>query len=76
MQKPLIEMRILLYIGLICAATAHAQLAVTVSPPKIADQKAVVELKMKNSLAETIESARAVCFLLDEQCKMVGESTK
>ena len=55
---------------------AAAQLAVTVSTPKIADQKVVVELKMKNGLAEKIESARAICFLLDDQGKMVGESSK
>ena len=61
---------------LICAATAQAQLAVTVSPPKIASQKAIVELKIKNSLAEKVESARAVCFLLDDQGKMIGQSTK
>jgi hypothetical protein len=36
----------------------------------------MVELKMKNDLAEKIESARAICFLLDEQGKMVGESAR
>jgi hypothetical protein len=61
---------------LFCAFTAPAQLAVTVSPPKIADQKALVELKMKNGLADKIESARAVCFLLDDQGKMIGQSAK
>jgi hypothetical protein len=69
-------MRIFFPFVLICAITAQAQLTVSVSPPKIADQKAVVELKMKNGLAERVESARAVCFLLDEQGKMVEESTK
>jgi hypothetical protein len=59
-----------------CALTTQAQLAVTVSPPKIADQKAVVELRMKNDFAAKVESARAICFLLDEQGKMVGESSR
>lgn len=68
--------RMLLWLTLICAATVHAQLAVMVSPPKIADQKAIVELKMKNGFAGKIESARAICFLLDDQGKMVGESSK
>lgn len=54
---------------------AHAQLAVTVSPPKITAQKAVVPLAMRNGLAEKIESARAVAFLLDEQGKAVGQPT-
>ena len=31
---------------------------------------------MTNNLSKSIESARAVCFLLDEQGKMVGQSTK
>jgi hypothetical protein len=53
---------------------AIAQLTVEVSSPKITGQKAVVELKMKNSLAEKVESARAICFLLDNQGNMVGET--
>jgi hypothetical protein len=61
---------------LACPLFAPAQLAVTVSSPKITDQKAIVELKMKNGLSEKVESARAICFLLDEQGKMVGESSK
>ena len=55
---------------------ACAQLAVTVSPPKVTGQKAVVQLKMKNGLGDAVKSARAVCFLLDDQGKMVGQSTK
>ena len=61
---------------LFCALTAQAQLAVTVSPVKITGQKAVVLLAMTNNLAESVESARAVCFLLDDQGKMIGQSTK
>lgn len=63
-------------IGFLCAFIAQAQLAVTVSPPKITGQKAVVPLTMKNNLTEKIESARAVVFLLDEQGKMVGQATR
>jgi hypothetical protein len=54
--------------------SAHAQLAVTVTPPKITGQKAIVSLAMTNYLAESVESARAICFLLDEQGKLVGQS--
>jgi hypothetical protein len=61
---------------LLCPLLATAQLAVTVAPPKVVGQKAVVQLKMKNQLAAKVESARAVCFLLDEQGRMVGQSTK
>ena len=56
--------------------TASAQLAVTVSPPKIIGQKALVKLAMSNGLPEKIESARAICFLLDEHGFMVGQSSK
>ena len=31
---------------------------------------------MKNCLAEKVESARAACFLLDEQGKMVGQANQ
>lgn len=61
---------------MLCPLLASAQLAVTVSPVKVAGQKAVVPLAMKNGLAEKVASARAVVFLLDEQGKMVGQSTK
>jgi hypothetical protein len=61
---------------LLLCVSVRAQLAVTVSPPKIGGQKAVVSLAITNNLAEKVESARAVCFLLDEQGKMVGQSTK
>jgi hypothetical protein len=63
-------------IGLLVISTAQAQLTVTVSPTKLAGQKAIVQLAMKNNFGEKIESARAVCFLLDEQGKVVGQSTR
>ena len=57
-------------------AAASAQLAVSVSPVKATGSKAVVPLAMKNGFAEKIESARTVCFLLDDQGKVVGHSTQ
>jgi hypothetical protein len=68
-------MRIIL-IYLLGLAAASAQLMVSVALPKVAGQKAVVPLALRNSLAEKIESARAVVFLLDEQGKMVGQGTR
>ena len=62
-----------LFLGVL---TTQAQLAVTVSPPKITGQKAVVPLALKNNFTNTIQSARAACFLLDDQGKMIGQSTK
>jgi hypothetical protein len=67
--------QILTYLFLVML-TAQAQLCVTVSPPNIVGQKAVVKLAMKNDLPDKIESARAICFLFDDQGKMVGQSTK
>ena len=58
-----------------CVA-AHGQLAITVSPPKVTGQKAVVELTMTNDLTNEVKSARAICILMDDQGKMVGQSTK
>ncbi|HEV2327216.1 MAG TPA: hypothetical protein VGY56_00325 [Verrucomicrobiae bacterium] len=55
---------------------AQAQLTVTVAPPKTKGQKAVVELTIKNELTNEVKSARAICILVDEQGKMVGQSTK
>jgi hypothetical protein len=68
--------RIGIFLTLLFVASATAQLAVTVTPPKVAGQKAVVQLKMKNNLGDAVKSARAVCFLLDDHGKMVGQSTK
>jgi len=70
------RVRIGIFIALLCATNAWAQLAVTVSLPKVTGQKAVVELNFKNGLTNEVESARAICILFDKQGKMVGQSTK
>lgn len=59
----------------ITLASGNAQFAVTISPMKITGQKAIVPLAMKNGFPVKIESARAVCFLLDERGRMVGPPT-
>lgn len=56
--------------------SSQAQFSVTVSPIKVTGQKAIVPMAIKNNFPEKIESARAVVFLLDEQGKLVGQSTK
>jgi hypothetical protein len=70
------DMKILCCMVALCVVTVHAQLAVTMSPLKIVGQKAVIELKMKNGFSENVESARAMCFLLDEHGKMVGQASR
>jgi hypothetical protein len=69
------SIKILLWLFL-SVLTTQAQLTITVSPPKITGQKIVVPLAMTNNLAEPVASARAACFLLDDQGKMVGQSAK
>jgi len=58
------------------ANISFAGLEVTVATPQISGQKAIVKLGLRNTFTERIESARAVVFLLDEQGKMIGQSTK
>lgn len=66
----------LYFLFLASVFTVQAQLTVTVSPVKTTGQKAIALMTMTNNLAVSVESARAVCFLLDAQGKMVGQSTK
>lgn len=77
-MKPVIYMKLIKYMLLFvfCAECVQAQLAVAVSPVRITGEKAVVELAMTNNLTEPVEFARAVCFLVDDQGKMVAQATK
>lgn len=61
---------------LFAAASLNAQLAVTVSPPKVIGQKAVVPLALKNNFTQAITSARAAVFISDERGKVVGQATR
>lgn len=71
-------MKVLKLISLwLCSTTiAVAQLAVTVSAVQVVGQKAIVPLAFKNGLAQNVESARAVVFVLDEQGKVVSQATR
>lgn len=70
------SLRYIFCLCLLATLEVQAQLAVVVSQPKVTGQKAVVELSLKNNLTNEVESARAICLLLDQQGKMVGQSTK
>ena len=74
--KEMIFIRHALFISLLCPFLVSAQLAITVLPVKVTGQKAVVPLVLKNNFTEKVESARAVVFLLDEEGKMLGQSTR
>jgi hypothetical protein len=69
------KMLFVFLIALLCMA-ANGQLLVTVAPPKVTGQKIVVQLAVKNELTNEVKSARAICLLMDEQGKMIGQSTK
>lgn len=55
---------------------ASAQLVVTVLPPKVVGQKAMVPLAFTNGLSEKIESARALALVTDEGGKVLGQTTQ
>ncbi len=67
-----IMLSILAFANTLC----RADLIVTPSAPKTTGNKTIVTLGLKNTYAQPIESARATLFLLDEQGKMIGLSTK
>ena len=59
------------------AGMAHAAaLAVKMSEPKTYGQKTIVKMEVRNTFTNTIESARAVLFLLDDDGKVVGQETR
>src|SRR5712691_3675206 len=57
-------------------ATTHAALALKVAEPKTYGRKAVLKMELRNTFTNTIESARAVMFLLDDNGKVVGQETR
>ena len=57
-------------------AVARADLLTTVTKPQITGQKVVIKLEIKNRFSENVQSARATLFLLDEQNKTLGRSTR
>jgi len=58
------------------ALAAQAQLAVTVSPVKIAGQRVIVPLAITNNLPQSVESVRVMCAVMNEQGKLVGQTAQ
>ena len=54
----------------------YAELSISVSNVNEGSGKIVVSLKLKNTFKEQITSARASVFLLNDEGKVVGQSTK
>jgi hypothetical protein len=61
---------------LLVAASIQGQLAVTVFPPQVTGDKAIVPLELKNHFNQGVASDRAAVLLLDEHGKLVGQSAK
>jgi hypothetical protein len=57
------------------ATAAPAALVVHVAPPRSTGSKAIVKLELQNTYSEKIQSVRAAVFLLNDQGKVVGQST-
>ncbi|HVU09422.1 MAG TPA: hypothetical protein VHG89_12845 [Verrucomicrobiae bacterium] len=60
---------------LLSAIAVSAALVVQVAPPKNTGSKIIVKLNLQNTYSEKIQSVRAVIFLLNDQGKVVGQST-
>ena len=61
---------------IISLLAANAALVAKAGAPKRIGQKVVVKLTMKNTFKETVQSARAEVFLLDDQGKVVGQAAR
>src|SRR6266704_4868551 len=55
---------------------ARAALTLKVAEPKTYGQKTIVKMDLRNTFTNTIESALAVVFLLDDNGKTVGQETR
>ena len=53
--------------------SARADLSITTEKTETTGDKTVVPLKITNRYSETVESARAVVFLLDDDGKLVAQ---
>jgi len=71
-----IPLSLFLIIVLLVSATAHAALTVKVGEPKQIGKKVVIKLTMKNTFKESVESARAQVFLMDDKGKVVGQAVR
>ena len=56
--------------------SAWAQLVVTVLLPKTTGTKAIVPLVLGNAFRESVASARATMFLLDDKGSVVGQAVR
>ena len=62
-------------VWLLTATVTSAALVVHVCPPKSTGSKAIVKLDLENTYTNQIQSVRAAVFLLNDEGKVVGQST-
>lgn len=63
-------------IWLVLASNTPAALVVKVASPKTTGSKTLIELELKNTFTNNIESVRAVIFLMDDQGKMAAQAAQ
>jgi hypothetical protein len=64
------------FVAVFWITSAQAKLIVKVEEPKGPGQKTIIELSIKNSFTQKVESARATVFLIDDNDKVVGQSAQ
>ena len=60
---------------LLAPSSNNAALTIDVAAPKVTGQKAVIEVAMKNTYAQKIESAKATMFLMDAAGKVLSQKS-
>jgi hypothetical protein len=59
-----------------CFTGFGGEFAVSVSPPKLIGQKALVKMEMVNHLAEPVSSVKAACFIGDNSGQVLAQGTR
>src|ERR1051326_6068160 len=62
--------------ALLTRPAVRADLIVKADAPKTTGNKTVIKLTLKNTFKETVESARATVFLLDDQGQVAGQAAQ
>ena len=60
---------------LLAPSSDNAALTIDVAEPKVTGQKAVIEVDLKNTYTQKIESAKATMFLMDAAGKVLSQKS-
>jgi hypothetical protein len=61
---------------ILTAMTAQGALVLKLQKPETYGQRTILKMELQNNFKNSIESARATAFLLDDQGKVVGQETR